>query len=403
MTLEGVWRSRGYGWILDVRGDEVVCYDDSPRGLIRAGTMARTDLRPAGGGAAEDPVAEPLVYREPCSIAHVEFERVGSLPPQVDPSARDDPLANFDVLWETIRDHYPFFERRGLDWAAVRAGHRERARRASGSPELHAVFESTIASLHDAHAHLRGPESVSSPTPGLAEMRAWITTRAVPVSSMFAGGRIVAGRLDRSLGYVGILSMERCAPGAPGATACDEVRAATAGIDAALTMLEGVAGIVVDVRGNPGGWDAVAFAMAAPFFDRTRDVLSKCARDGDGTTRPQVIAIEPARGRRFSGPVAVLSGGLTASAAEVFLLAMRSRPDVTLVGARTRGILSDELEKHLPNGWVFTLSNEIYRTMDGWCPEGEGIAPQIDVSSPATGDEPARALDAAREVLRASV
>ncbi|PFG52567.1 MULTISPECIES: hypothetical protein [unclassified Marinobacter] len=35
------------------------------------------------------------------------------------------------------------------------------------------------------------------------------------------------------------------------------------------------------------------------------------------------------------------------------------------IGEPTQGILSDTLERHLPNGWHLTLSNEIYRAYDG--------------------------------------
>ena len=67
----------------------------------------------------------------------------------------------------------------------------------------------------------------------------------------------------------------------------------------------------------------------------------------------------------------------TASAAEVFALAMRSLPQVTLVGQATMGIFSDALYRTLPNRWNFSLSNEVYLTPSGESFEGTGVPPNV--------------------------
>ncbi len=56
---------------------------------------------------------------------------------------------------------------------------------------------------------------------------------------------------------------------------------------------------------------------------------------------------------------------------------MMALPHVTRVGQPTLGIFSDDLAKHLPNGWITSLSNEIYTAPDGSLYEGDGIPPQI--------------------------
>jgi C-terminal processing protease CtpA/Prc len=60
-----------------------------------------------------------------------------------------------------------------------------------------------------------------------------------------------------------------------------------------------------------------------------------------------------------------------------------------LLGRRTFGVFSDTLYRHLPNGWEFTLSNEIYRAPDGASYEGVGIPPQVASTAPF----PPRSLD----------
>ena len=73
------------------------------------------------------------------------------------------------------------------------------------------------------------------------------------------------------------------------------------------------------------------------------------------------------------------------SAAEIFSLAMMALPNVTRIGTPTYGILSDSLEKQLPNGWSLGLSNEVYVAADGNLYEGRGIPPNIEVKAQTGG------------------
>ena len=158
-----------------------------------------------------------------------------------------------------------------------------------------------------------------------------------------------------------------------------EVACAERAVDEALEALAGASAVVIDLRGNTGGWDAVALALLAPFVEHDRALFTKCARSGTGTTTSTSVRLKPSRGRRFLGPLAILTGPLTASAAEVFTLASLEHERSLRVGAPTRGILSDELEKYLPNEWTFTLSNEIYADLSGRCPELVGLNPEVAV------------------------
>ena len=63
----------------------------------------------------------------------------------------------------------------------------------------------------------------------------------------------------------------------------------------------------------------------------------------------------------------------TASASETFLLASLNLPNAKKIGSNTEGVFSDVLSKKLPNGWEYTLSNEIYESADGSNYEGIGI------------------------------
>ena len=94
-------------------------------------------------------------------------------------------------------------------------------------------------------------------------------------------------------------------------------------------------------------------------------------------TGRQAVHVTPADTENYAGNLFILTSELTASAAEIFVLSLLQHPRLTLIGEPTQGILSDTLERHLPNGWYLTLSNEIYRASDGQIYEDVGIPPHI--------------------------
>ncbi len=67
------------------------------------------------------------------------------------------------------------------------------------------------------------------------------------------------------------------------------------------------------------------------------------------------------------------------SAAETFAIAMNSLPNVTSVGTSSYGVLSDSLVRALPNGWVFSQSNESYESLEGEQYEVVGVPPDVEV------------------------
>ncbi|MNX93502.1 hypothetical protein D3C86_1256850 [compost metagenome] len=50
-----------------------------------------------------------------------------------------------------------------------------------------------------------------------------------------------------------------------------------------------------------------------------------------------------------------------------------ANPNFTKIGSTTEGIFSSTLERKLPNGWEFELSNEVYQDLEGQSYENKGI------------------------------
>ena len=92
-----------------------------------------------------------------------------------------------------------------------------------------------------------------------------------------------------------------------------------------------------------------------------------------GYSELQRIVVTPSKFDNYTGSIVVLTSQKTPSAAEVFLLGLQARGNVTLIGERSYGAFSDALTKALPNGWGITLSNERYLNFQGENYENIGL------------------------------
>ncbi len=179
-------------------------------------------------------------------------------------------------------------------------------------------------------------------------------------------------------------------------------------LERVFTDLRGLDGLVLDLRINGGGYDALARLLAGRLASRPYLGFTKRARsDPEDPTRytpSSRVMVEPVGRDRFTGPLAVLLGPNTLSAGEVLAMMLAGRtPRPRLIGEPTQGIFADELVRRLPNGWQFQLSNERYAMPNGEVYEGRGVPVDqpVAVFAPAdraTGRDPG--LDAAVRWLR---
>jgi carboxyl-terminal processing protease len=145
-------------------------------------------------------------------------------------------------------------------------------------------------------------------------------------------------------------------------------------------------GLVLDLRGDPGGLLSEAVETASAFLDggavvtySRRDELSQrldAAGRGDTTT-----------------PLVVLVDGSTASAAEVVAGALQDRGRAVVVGTRTFGKGTVQEPHRLADGSSLALTVARYTLPSGRSVEGVGIEPDIQVFDPAAS------LNRAVEVL----
>ena len=180
------------------------------------------------------------------------------------------------------------------------------------------------------------------------------------------------------IGYLQITAMHDYADDSNSAAQLANLDSA---LDQALTDLQHTQGLIIDIRRNAGGNDFISLAIASRFADQQILAYQKQTRLGSARTAPREVYISPRGDLQYLNPVVLLTSASTLSAAEVFTMTMANLPQVTLMGEATQGEFSDILEKTLPSGLSFGLSNEYYLTTEGEWLEGQGVP--VDIELPA--------------------
>lgn len=149
-------------------------------------------------------------------------------------------------------------------------------------------------------------------------------------------------------------------------------------------------GVLLDLRGNPGGLVDEAVETASAFLSGGPVVTYEPR--GRPVQRRTVTAPGDAE-----TPLVVLVDAGTASAAEIVAGSLRDRDRAVIVGSRTYGKGSVQEPLRLADGSVIELTVGRYRTPSGRNLDGVGIEPDVEVSA----DRPAKAAERrARTVLR---
>ncbi|WP_221029804.1 S41 family peptidase [Actomonas aquatica] len=401
-ALQGIWRSDGYGWILQANGNQITRYHESSAGLV-VGPSDASELR-AEFSSASVVDADHIIAGNPTEGSAYHFTRLSALPGAVTQPGNASPTQTLDYAIAYLQDHYAVTAAHGIDWTARFATARSQVSNGSSSTALRNALLQMIDGTTDAHLRLLwpsgnsvayGPDFNSRVTVPLIEAAhlgtgatrqtrydSWRQQRILDhiyhlldLGASGAAGGAVMWHREGTMGYLFIADMI-------GFTDTESVSADVTEInsilDLALTELNGVEEMIVDVSLNGGGRDAVSRAIAARFT--AAPVTAYTKHPGDGSTDAlQTITIAPTARPSFLGPVHLITSDLTLSAAEVFTLAMRALPNVCHFGMTTHGSMSDMLIKPLPNGWFIAASNEIYTDADGEVWEGRGITPEVEL------------------------
>ena len=173
---------------------------------------------------------------------------------------------------------------------------------------------------------------------------------------------VARGRsVERDGRKIGVVELYGFTPGAHGALRREIKK----------VMGNGAEGIVLDMRGNPGGRLTEAVLVSSIFIEDGEIVSVRGRARNEHTHEAEGDAIDE------DIPVVVLVNGGSASASEIVTGALRDRDRATVVGTRTfgKGLVQELLP--LSNGGVLDLTVANYYLPNGETISTKGIKPEV--------------------------
>lgn len=352
--------------------------------------------------------------------------------PALDRQGRDD---LFEQVWTTINDHYLYGDFGGVDWSAIREQYRTQALDADTPAHFYAALADMVEQLRDRHSRFENPQEAfeqqaiadgtdayvgvgllseevpegllvttvfsDSPAADMGIQRRDIIER-VDGQPIAAGDHGIRGEAGTSVrltvrspdGVVRDVLLQRRAvlaryvPQAyrlPGTNigylliqtfwAQDTAEQTRAALD---TLLRDGApdGLIIDLRGNGGGWRSVLEGLLANFV--SGEVGSWWSQD---KSYPLTIEASPLYDRLRDVPIAVLIDDQTESYAEVFAAVMQSSRQATVIGVASAGNTETIFAYDFDDGSRLWVAQEGFKLPGGVNLEGRGVQPDqaIDV------------------------
>jgi len=403
-SIQGTWTARGYGIVPEITETEFRWFSktanffwehtpDDPPEMIFA-------IQDFSGRCYLKPFLTESSYI---------LERINKLPKLSRERRSDDPVATLEQVDEIMSAHFPFFEVRNHNWRERVDSARKSVTPETTRTELFSWMESLFAGLNDGHTSLSAEingERVATKG-GMSSIRKALETAFLKTDvdrrEFFGGWRdklfsgihdqllqgksknafnenLIWGRITPKVGYLFVGDMASFTE--------DENQALSSGLANLHIQLQAITdefadcdSLIVDVTINQGGYHSIALAFASHIADQRRYAFCKHPYGSpDLLQKFDILPFQNKAGetKTFTRPIYVLVSDATVSAGEEFVLAARVFPHVKVVGNRTNGMLSDILEKPLPNGWNLNLSNEIFIDHQGQCFEAIGIPVDID-------------------------
>lgn len=435
-TVQGIWQKTGYGTVWQLEQNRLQIFNLNKFGCVRqadhpaAEVQALTpQLQLSADGKNLQLAQDPGLFGQ--------FQRLDQLPAscQQPMNGEQGSAKNFEFFWQDIQQYYAFTTERQLNWEQLYREYQPKFASASVEQQQQ-YYQEIIARFGDAHLVLGsadGPALQGYARRGLfaqveADGEAGDSDNLFTQLELYqqllqqqtdalllepglqhtrASATVQYGMLPGGIGYLRLNQLSALsqpdptsmAPSAWLQFAKDDVKTAAAAMQELQPWLAQTKGLVLDLRFNQGGFDAVALQIASQFNAEARVIGSKGLRSGS----QHQIKLDAAKSP-YLKPLQVLAGGSTVSAGEVMTLALQSLPQARVIGEPTHGSLSDALMHQLPNGWTLTLSNERYLDPTGQLLEVQGVLPDVPVYPYLSLDLPLQsvtAIDRALQLLQA--
>lgn len=170
----------------------------------------------------------------------------------------------------------------------------------------------------------------------------------------------------------------------------------TVAIKDAIRSFHDAPGIIIDLRGNPGGVVNTTMPISSMFYGERSSLGTMKRRKGE-VRYPIFASKDP-----YKGVVVILTDEASASSSEVLACGMQANGRAVVVGSRSMGASLPSVMQRLPTGAVMQYVIADFRTPNGYLVEGNGAVPDYPIelkrSDLLTGRDPV--LDKAVSVIK---
>lgn len=416
-SIEGIWKSIGYGEILKIDANSYEYFDITDFSCLPAKEGNISEVK-----NSMQVSNDTLIIKR--GFSKYRYARIKELPDFCNQNSIDknDISYNFEVFANTYKNHYAYFDLNKIDWDSLYINSKNKINSKSTEVDLYLVMEDIIEKLKDNHGSIEPTVEVYE----LAENQIQSEIEEEETEELkeygdFEIAGIVAdyyikedltkdtwlmkwGKMENNVGYIQIKAMFLYADlnlndslvqengfvstymGAFDSLNYEQqILKEVAGISKLMDMimqdLKDTRHIIIDVRFNGGGQDVVALEILRRFNSDRKQIAIKKARHNNGYTKKTPIYLEPAK-QPYTKPIYLLTSQQSASATDMMALSSMELNSLKRIGSHTNGAISDALEKTLPNGWYFSLSNEVYTDNNDKCYENIGVPVNYELNYP---------------------
>ncbi|HRH42051.1 MAG TPA: S41 family peptidase [Pyrinomonadaceae bacterium] len=165
-----------------------------------------------------------------------------------------------------------------------------------------------------------------------------------------------------------------------------------------LQKFDSVKGVIIDLRGNRGGFVEEVKKCLGQFFVQNIEFGTFIERSG----KTKDTEIKGKKDKAFKGKLVVLVDDESFSGAEIFAQIIKETGRGQIVGTHTKGLVLNSVEFGLPDDFRVSIAFRDYISPQGYRIEGKGVAPNFEV--PLTIEEILKnrdlALEKALEIIK---
>ena len=298
----------------------------------------------------------------------------------LDDEISNNPVANFNSLWNEFDTKYGLFRIKSIDWDSVYSVYRPQINEQSSDAELYNVLTNMLSTLNDNHVALVPTDSkypffqsgILGTMDSITDFDLEIVKSNYLTNPKFEVPFFTYGLLPNNIGYIHIEGFS------------DLPKNLKKPMTNILNNLKETDGIVIDVRGGYGGEDLAGQYIAGCFTENSILYMKTRVKSGigkDDFTEFENWYIKPEGDFQYLKPIVVLTHRFTISARETYCLAMKVLPQVIFVGDTTSGAFSNQINRELPNGWGYSVSIGEWVDENEISYEGKGLVPDFVVQN----------------------